>query len=198
MKPVLNIVVMCLIIFLSFAVPSRAQERVGRLASLDYGPDEENVKEDVPYLNAVSINPLGLIHSFAYIQYEQKLSHQNSFTARLDFLSREIDDDPNSALGVGGSYRWYLYPGYATDGLFAGPTADLLFWQWERGKENISATFVNVGGELGFKWAKNQYFVEPVFVLQFSFGKAEAENGIANNYGDGFEPALRINFGLKW
>ncbi|NOY05628.1 MAG: hypothetical protein GXO82_03190, partial [Chlorobi bacterium] len=90
------------------------------------------------------------------------------------------------------------YPGYATDGLFAGPAVDLLFWKWERGKENISTTFVNVGGELGFKWSKNQYFIEPVFVLQFSFGKAEAEDGIANSYGDGFEPALRMNFGLKW
>ncbi|GEM_PF-3425502 len=197
MKPAL-IGSFILAVVLFSGVMLHAQPRVSTKVLSGVTPADEGVKEDVPYLNAVSINPLGLIHSFAYIQYEQKLSHKNSFTARLNFLSREIDGDQNSALGAGGSYRWYLYPGYATDGLFAGPAVDLLFWQWEKGKENISATFVNVGGELGFKWSNNQYFIEPVFVLQFSFGKAETENGIANSYGDGFEPALRMNFGLKW
>ena len=153
------------------------------------------------YRNALSVNPLGLLFNRASVQYEMSLSGENSVAGRVNFLMREISGYDVSAFGLGGTYRWYLPPYRAIDGLWVGPSLDILFLKWKYVKEEISQTFFSVGGEVGYKYFFDQLFIEPNFGLVFTIGQAKTSsqvNPITLDYGDGIGYEFGLSLGYAW
>jgi hypothetical protein len=142
-----------------------------------------------------------LLFSNSSLQYESSISGENSFTARIDFLFTKIQGYSVSAFGLGGSYRWYLPPYRAIDGLWVGPALDLIFLKWKYEKEVISATFIHISGEVGYKLFFEQIVVEPSFKLLFSIGSAKSSgtiNQVELDYGDGIGYGFGLSVGYSW
>lgn len=150
------------------------------------------------YRNALTLNPFGLFIGTLNAQYENALSGENSFTVRASAIMRTISSHDVSAFGLGGSYRWYLPPNRAITGIWVGPSADLLFLKWKYSRGDVSSTFFNIGGEIGYKWIFEQYVVEPYLSLGLSLGKVESEDGKSLAYGNGIIYSVGLSLGYSW
>lgn len=153
------------------------------------------------YRNALTANPLGFLFTTANVQYEGAISGENSYAARINFYKDKITGDDVSSFGFGGAYRWYLPPWRALNGLWVAPSMDILFAKWKHAGEEISQTFFNINGEVGYKFFFEQIVVEPSFALIFSIGKAEYTRGRPNvtlNYGNGINFTFSLSLGYSW
>ncbi len=117
--------------------------------------------------NAISANPLGLVIGIFNATFEHKLSQENSFTINALYYSI---GDWWTAFGVGGSYRWYLFPQDKKpfEGFGFGPFVSVEYW-----KSDYSALYdylgyddggamVSIGAEAAYKWNFGGFVVEPV------------------------------------
>lgn len=133
----------------------------------------------------------GFIFGRLNAQYEWALSAENSVAVRGNFVNTTIGDYDNSALGFGGSYRWY-FSKRAIEGFFAMGSADLLFWNAKTSLSDESATFIGITGEAGYKWNLGG------FTIDLSGGLGYYAGEISGLDFGGVLPTVGLNLGYAW
>jgi len=156
-------------------------------------PQNSAAKE---YHQQISVDPLGLIFGMFNVQYEKQYSAKNSFTANLQYWGYSSGIYKWSAIGVGGSWRFYLMQDdiLAIRGFSFGPLAQINYWSWTGSSVSSldGGLSVSIGGEASYKWIfDNDFSVEPTFKLFFPLNNLEGLGGL-QSYG------LGCNIGYAW
>jgi hypothetical protein len=150
------------------------------------------------YKHAISGDPLDLLISKVFnATYEHQLSAKNTFTVSASYYSYS---DWWSAMGIGGSYRWY-FPGLFNDGknpiegFSAGPMARVSFWSWDGPDtpyydDYTGDVYIVIGGEAAYKWVFDGFVVEPI--VRIGFGVTDITGLGYDAYGAG------VNIGYAW
>ena len=149
--------------------------------------------------NVICINPLALLIGYIGVDYERKLSPDNSFRAELGYWHFS---DWWTAVDVGASYRWYFDPfeenKSALNGLSLGPRIEVSYWSSSYGdwywslnpKYKKNQTRISIGGEVSYKWVfgSGKWALEPTFKLVFpvvkeDYGFTTSSFGYGVNFG---------------
>jgi hypothetical protein len=144
------------------------------------------------YTKAISLDPLDfLINRVLNVTYEHQISKENSFTV---FASYYSPDEYWSAIGIGGSYRWYLSKvlqdnKIPIEGLSVGPMARFIYWSWELGSASDTYAAVILGGEAAYKFVFDDWVIEPIIRLGIQVTDVSAGY---NGWGVG------VNAGYAW
>ncbi|MCL2039285.1 MAG: hypothetical protein FWG85_02520 [Bacteroidetes bacterium] len=135
----------------------------------------------------VSVDPLDLINGRINATFENKMSAKNSFTVNASYWSYW---DWLSAMGIGGSYRWYIDPfeegKSALNGLSLGPRVDMFYWSSNFEYDDPWVTLA-IGAEVNYKWAfgdGGKWSVEPTIKFMFPVVKGKKYT-YYTNYGFG-------------
>jgi len=152
--------------------------------------------------NALTVQPLGLALGIGNLEYEHMLGPDTAGAVRLNFFTRSLGDWNANAIGIGGSYRWFVPLGTETPprGLWYGPAIDLLNINAKFGGDSGSSNFVQLAGEIGYKWIFRQtsnLVVSPLAQLGYNLGSLSiGGNNLA--YGGRFVFNVGLTVGLAF
>jgi hypothetical protein len=155
----------------------------------------------------VSVNPVGLAWGLADVNYEAALGRKNSWLAGLDLGLRGYPGWSYSALGVHGSYRWWWLEDRALQGIYAGPRAGVVIYNYHydwydgpnKGTETLSATGISLGGEGGYQWIfNNGLLLRAGGELNYVLGSLSAKPGAPALLGFGLVPNAIAAVGYAW
>lgn len=155
-----------------------------------------------PFKNSVTFQPIGLAYGTANLEYERVLSPTTAGAVRVDFFSRGLGDFTATALGFGGSYRWFtsLANEKAPRGLWYGPAVDYLQVNAKFAGDNATSSFFQVAAELGYKWIFGDnpgIIVSPFAQLGYNFGSLSvAGNNL--DYGNRLIANVGVSVGLAF
>jgi hypothetical protein len=155
----------------------------------------------------VSGNVGGLAWGLADVNYEAALGDKNSWLAGADLGYRGYSGWSYSAMGVHGSFRWWWLEDRPLQGIYAGPRAGLIIYNYSydyysglnKSSESISATGISVGGEGGYQWIfNNGLLLRAGGELNYVIGSVSAKAGAPTLNGFGFWPNYVAAVGYAW
>jgi hypothetical protein len=157
----------------------------------------------------VSANVGGLAWGIANIDFEHALGSQNSWTIGADLGARGYSGWSYTAFGAHGSYRWWWLEQHALQGLYAGPRAGVISYNYSydwvdpttfgKTTETLNATGVEVGGEVGYQFIfNNGFLLRGGGELNYVLGSVSAKSGAPTLTGFGLVPNALVSVGYAW
>ncbi len=136
------------------------------------------------------------INNAFHLQYEGKLSSETSFNVRAEYVTKKtIDpDNPTTALGFGGGFRFYMLDSRALSGFSIAPSVDVYFFK-NSGTDRRSVLFA-VGADAAYKFFFNQFTVEPTVGARDGFAGSNLPAGEESF--TGIYPVVSIYLGWAW
>lgn len=155
----------------------------------------------------VSGNVGGLLGATADVNYEAALGRKNSWLAGADLGFRGYTGWSYTAMGAHGSFRWWWLENRALQGIYAGPRAGFIVYNYSydyyngaiKATESISATGFSVGGEGGYQWIfNNGLLLRAGGELNYVIGSVSARSGAPTLTGFGLVPNYVAAVGYAW
>lgn len=124
-------------------------------------------KSQAQYQNALTINPLPLIFNTKLIsaQFEFATGTSNSIAIRGNMVPDIIG---YTAVGFGGTYRFFLTSEPPLEGFAIGPALDLFFFS--NSATTRSATTYAFGADVSYQWHFSHFALQPQFDLRIGGG----------------------------
>jgi hypothetical protein len=136
------------------------------------------------------------INNVFHGQYEGKLSSETSFNVRAEYVTKSTIDkeNPTTALGFGGGFRFYMLDSRALSGFSVAPSVDVYFFK-NSGTDRHSVLFA-VGADAAYKFFFGQFTVEPTVGARDGFAGSNLPAG--EEHFTGIYPVISIYLGWAW